>query len=185
MSNLENLTGKILEEARAKAQGILNEAQAYKAEVVGKKVQEAEERKAKILEKAAFDANLMKERIVSNAEVVARNAELSGKQKVIDQVFAAAKEQLADLPQEKYLAFLQETLNQLPLKGSEVLVVPASRRAAVEALGLKLSVSAEETVESGFLIKDDKVSLNYNFSDLVDFHRDELVKDVASSLFQK
>jgi V/A-type H+-transporting ATPase subunit E len=40
-------------------------------------------------------------------------------------------------------------------------------------------------VDSGFQVKDEKISLNYNFSDMVDFYRDELVKDVANALFKE
>ena len=69
MSNLGNLTDKILEEAKIKAQRQIGEAEAFSKDTVSRKVREAEEKKAKMLEKAAFDANLLKERMISNAEV--------------------------------------------------------------------------------------------------------------------
>lgn len=184
MSNLENLTEKILEEAKIQADLQLRDAKAFEEEAISKKVKEAEEKKEKMLEKAKFEANLLKERIISNAEVTHRNALLNGKQKVIDQVFEKAKTKLAELPQEEYVAFLKNTVSSLNLKGTEILKVKEEYKDAVKSLQLPLKLS-EESVESGFEILDDKVSLNYNFNDMVDFYRDDLVKDVASTLFRE
>lgn len=184
MSNLENLTEKILEEAKIQADLQLRDAKAFEEDVIAKKVREAEEKKEKMLDKAKFEANLLKERIVSNAEVNRRNELLNGKQKVIDQVFEKAKEKLAHLPQEEYIAFLTNTVASLHLKGTETLKVKEEYKEAVKNLGLSLRVS-EDAVSSGFEIQDEKISLNYNFNDMVDFYREELVKDVASTLFRE
>lgn len=185
MSNLENLTEKILEEARMKAQAIVNDAEAFNDDVVTKKVREAEDKKARLLEKADFEANLLRDRIVGNAEVSSRNEILKGKQKVIEMVFVEAKEKLRSLSKTEYLDFLQKTLSSLKLSGNETLVVTEAAREEVKSLGLKQKVSETESVDSGFLVKDQKISLNFNFNDMVDFYRDELVKDVANSLFEE
>jgi len=185
MSNLENLTTKILEEVKIKAETLVKEAEAYKADVVLKKVKEAEEKKERLLEKAVFEANLLKERIVGNAEVSSRNEILKGKQKVIGMVFNEAKEKLKGLPKSEYLDFLQKTMASLDLKGDETLVVTEGMKDEVKKLGNKQKISETEFVESGFLVRDQKISLNFNFNDMVDFYRDELVKDVADSLFKE
>lgn len=184
MSNLENLTSKILEEVKMKAENLVKEAEAYKDEVVLNKVKEAEEKKERLLEKAAFEANLLKERIVGNAEVSSRNEILKEKQRVIGMIFDEAKKKLKELPQNEYLDFLKTTMASLDLTGEETLVVTETMMEEVKKLGLKQNVSETEFVESGFLIKDQKISLNFNFNDMVDFYRDELVKDVANLLFK-
>ncbi|MFH5837107.1 V-type ATP synthase subunit E [Proteiniclasticum sp. C24MP] len=184
MSNLGNLTDKILEEAKIKAQRQIGEAEAFSKDTVSRKVREAEEKKAKMLEKAAFDANLLKERMISNAEVNSRNEVLSSKQKIIDKVFEEAKKRLGELPENDYIEYVKTTLSSLKLKGTETLLVKKEYRDDIKALGLPYEIS-EESVESGFQVKDDKISLNYNFNDMVDFYRDELVKDVADALFKE
>lgn len=184
MSNLGNLTDKILEEAKIKAQRQIGEAEAFSKDTVSRKVREAEEKKAKMLEKAAFDANLLKERMISNAEVNSRNEVLSSKQRIIDKVFEEAKKRLGELPKDQYIEYVKTTLSSLNLKGTETLVVKKEYRDDLKALGLGYEIS-EESVESGFQVKDDKISLNYNFNDMVDFYRDELVKDVADALFKE
>lgn len=184
MSNLENLTDKILEEAKKKAEMQIREAEAFSEEAVSRKIREAEEKKAKALEKAAFDANLLKERMISNAEVNSRNEVLSGKQKVIDMVFVEAKNKLRDLPKDDYITYIKNTLSTLNLKGTETLLVKSEYRDELRTLGLGFDI-ADETVDSGFQVKDEKISLNFNFNDMVDFYRDELVKDVANALFKE
>jgi len=185
MSNLENLTSKILEEVKIKAETLVKEAEAYKDDVVLNKVKEAEEKKERLLEKAAFEANLLKERIVGNAEVSSRNEILKEKQKVIGMIFDEAKKKLKELPQSDYLDYLKKTMVSLDLKGEETLVVTEAMKDEVKKLGFKQKVSETEFVESGFLVRDQKISLNFNFNDMVDFYRDELVKDVANLLFKE
>ncbi len=184
MSNLGNLTEKILEEAKVKAQRQIGEAEAFSKDTVSRKVKEAEEKKLKMLEKAAFDANLLKERMISNAEVNSRNEVLSSKQMIINKVFDEAKKRLGELPKNDYIEYVKTTLSSLSLKGTETLLVKKEYRDELKALNLGYEIS-EESVESGFQIKDNKISLNYNFNDMVDFYRDELVKDVANTLFKE
>lgn len=184
MSNLENLTDKIIEEAKSQAGSMIKEAEAYRDEIVRKKTHEAEEIKVKMLEKAAFESNLLKERIVSNAEVKKRNELLNGKQIIINRVFEEAKSKLNHLPQDEYIGYLKDILSTLNLKGTEKLVVKEEYKEEISSLGLGYEI-ADETAKSGFQIVDEKISLNYDFNDMVDFYRDELVKDVADSLFRE
>ncbi len=184
MSNLENLTDKILNEAQARGQALIKEAKAYEENLLKRKTKEANDAKEKMLEKAAFDSNLLKERIISNAEVNSRNNVLNGKQKVIEKTFNMAKEKLNNLPKEDYIDFLSRTIKSLSLKGTEELVVKEEYREAVKGLNLPYKV-LDESVDTGFMIKDGKVAMNYNFNDLVDFYREDLVKDVAQALFEE
>ena len=114
----------------------------------------------------------------------ARNEVLSSKQRIIDKVFEEAKKRLGELPENDYIEYVKTTLSSLNLKGTETLLVKKEYRDDLKALGLGYEIS-EESVESGFQVKDDKISLNYNFNDMVDFYRDELVKDVADALFKE
>ncbi len=184
MSNLDNLTDKILEEAQGRAKVLVNEAQAYEKETLVKREREAKDLKEKMLEKAAFESNLLKERIVSNAEVNSRNNILAGKQKIIEMAFQKAKEKLDQLPKEEYVTFLKNTLDSLELKGNEELLVKEEFKEEIKALNLPYGIS-EESAKTGFMIRDGKVAMNYNFHDLVDFYRDDLVKDVAQALFEE
>jgi V/A-type H+-transporting ATPase subunit E len=185
MSNLDNLTEKILADAREKAQAILDDSVKVKEDLVDSKIKEANDRKNRIIEKAAFEANLLKERVISNGELKVRNESLKAKQGIIDRVFDLAKKSLVELGDEDYVKYLKDTLAGLTLKGTETLIVTAPMKEKVKALDLGFKVSDEEASASGFLVKDKGVLLNYTFGDMVDFLRDELEADVASALFKE
>ncbi|HHV72756.1 MAG TPA: V-type ATP synthase subunit E [Clostridia bacterium] len=185
MSNLDNLVQKILDDAKYQADMIMEESKKVNEEIINAKVKEANERKAKILERAATEASLLKERVISNAELQVRNEKLKAKQEVVERVFSLAKERLKNIDEEKYISYLKNTLKGLNLKGTETLIVPEKMKAKVKALELGLKVSDKETIDSGFLLKDEGVLLNHTFDALVDFLREELEVDVAMSLFKE
>jgi len=185
MSNLDNLVQKILDDAKTQASAIVDEANKIKEDIINTRTKEAEERKRRILERAEQEANLLKERTISNAELKVRNEKLRAKQEIIEKVFNMAKERLKDLEEDKYVSYLQATLKNLNLKGGETIIVPEKMRKKVKSLKLNLQVSEEETVDSGFLIKDKGIILNYTFESLIDYYRDELEAEIAQSLFKE
>lgn len=185
MSNLDNLVQKILDDAKSQASIIIDDANKTKEEIINSKAREAEENKKKIIERAVSEATLLKERTISNAELKVRNEKLKAKQEVINRVFNMAKGRLKDLDQDRYISYLKSTLKKLELSGQEVIVVPEKMRNKVKTLGLFPKVSEEETVDSGFLIKDKGIILNYTFDSLIDYYRDELETEIAQSLFKE
>ncbi len=68
MSNLNNLTSKILNDAEEKKKYILAEAEAQKEKIVSKKANNAEAEKEEIIKKANIEAEVKKARIISNAK---------------------------------------------------------------------------------------------------------------------
>lgn len=183
MSNLENLLDKILDEAKKEASLIKKEADKEKKLIVDSRIKEAEASKKRLLETALREAELTEERLVSRAELEARNEKLLAKQNIIEKTFDLAKDKLKSLDDEKYLKFFNDTINSLSLSGNEVFIVPDKYRAKVKKLGVKLS--DEENVDSGFLIKDEGIILNYNFDSLVDYYREDLETLVAGELFKE
>ena len=71
------------------------------------------------------------------------------------------------------------------LKGTELLIVPEKMKSKVKAAGLFPRVSDDETVESGFLLKDKDVTMNFSFDSLVDYLREELESEIAQDLFKE
>lgn len=185
MSNLDNLVQKILDDAKERASNIIEDANKFKKELIDSKVKEANENKKKIIEKATLEANLLKERAISGAELKARNEKLKAKQEIIDKVFNIAKERLKNLDEDIYVSYLTSTLKTLKLSGEEIIIVPEKMRKKVKSLGLFPKVSEEESVDSGFLIKDKGIILNYTFDSLIDYYREELETEVAQSLFKE
>lgn len=185
MSNLENLTQKILDEAKSQASIIDEESKKVNENIINSKIREANEEKKRMINRAVSEASLLKERTISNAELKARNEKLKAKQEVIDRVFDMAKERLKNLSEDKYVSYLKDTLKNLKLEGEEIIVVPKRMKPKVKVLGLRPEISDAEIVDSGFLIKGKGTTLNYTFDSLVEHYRDELETEIAQSLFKE
>ncbi|HHT50998.1 MAG TPA: V-type ATP synthase subunit E [Eubacteriaceae bacterium] len=184
MSNLDNLTQKILEDAKAEVDLILKDAKVKSDGIVNSRVKEANDQKSRILERATNEAALMKERVISNAELRVRDEKLKAKQIIINKVFEEAKKKLLKIDDKTYIEFLQNNIKGLSLKGSEVLVVPEDMKERVKSLNLPIKVAEDETIDSGFIIKDKDTLLNFSFDSLVEFLRDELETEIAQNLFK-
>ena len=185
MSNLENLVQKILDDARIEADKIKEEAAKNNEVIVSSKISEANERKKRMLEKASAEAAMIKERIVSNAELKVRDGKLNAKQAVIDRVFQLSKDRLENLGADDYIKFLKSNLKTLDLKGTELLIVPEKMKAKVKSAGVFPDLSDNETADSGFILKDNDVTMNFSFDSLVDFLREEIETEIAQHLFKE
>ena len=183
MSNLENLVQKILDDSKEKAGIILEEANKAKDEIIASKVKEANEEKRRTLERVSREAELAKERVISGAELKVRNEKLLAKQEVIERTFNLAGDKLKSLDDNKYKSFLNATLANLNLSGEETLVVAEDMKDKLGDLNIK--ISKNEFVESGFLIKDKGITLNYTFDSLIEHYREELETEVAVQLFKE
>lgn len=185
MSNLENLTQKILNDAENEAKAIIEEAKIKNEGIVSSRVKEANERAKRIIERATEEAKMAKERVISNSELQVRDEKLKSKQLIMDRVFLLAKEKLNNLNEEDYIKFLQSSFKNLNLKGTETVIVTEKMRDRVKSLGLFTNISDTETVNSGFIIKDGKILINYTFDSLVDFIREEIESDIARGIFKE
>ncbi len=182
MSNLDNLTQKILDDAKDKAESIYQEAAKKGEEIINSKIKEAKEKELRIIEKATSEGKMIKDRIISNGELRVRDEKLMAKQELLDRVFALAKERLKDLDEQRFINYISKNANEMKLKGTEVFIVPNKFKQSVKALGL--NVSDTETIEAGFLVKDKDVVLNFSFDSLVDFLREDLEGEISTKLFQ-
>ncbi|SHI61988.1 V-type ATP synthase subunit E [Lutispora thermophila] len=185
MSNLENLINKIIEDAKKEADKISQESAKVRQDILNSRINEANEIRKKILEKAENEAAMIKDRIISNAELKVRDEKLKAKQHTIDRVFELSKDRLKELSGEEYVKFLTNNLKSLNLKGTEVLIIPEKMKEKVKAIASLPKISNDETVDSGFILKDNDVEINFSFDSLVDYLREELESEIAKHLFKE
>ena len=100
MSNIDNLTSKILSDAKAAGEQIVSEAQEKADEKYEKSMKQVSQKKEKILESAKKEQVLLTDRIKSSANLKIRNEKLKAKQIVIDKVIEKLKEKLANMKKE-------------------------------------------------------------------------------------
>lgn len=123
MSNIKNITSKILKDAEAGKENILAAAEEEKSKVLSKKVSSANEIAKEILEKAEVEAKSKKERVISSAKLKVRNNKLAAKQEIINEVFEKSIDKLTTLSKEEFLSFLENTISSMNLTGRQTLIL--------------------------------------------------------------
>ena len=198
MSNVKNITSKILKDAEAGKENILATAEEEKNKILSKKISSANEIAQEILEKAEIEAKSKKERVISGAKLKARNEKLAAKQEVIEEVFSKSVETLCKLNDREFVKFIKDSILSLNIDGDETLIlnedgnkivskeVVAEINAELKAKGLKGEIKISETIGSfrgGFILEKGGVEINNTFESLVDSLKDQLEFEVAKVLF--
>ncbi len=198
MSNLNNLTSKIVEDAKEKAKSIIEEANNESQSIIDKKTKQAESIKKDVLEKAKSDASLRKDRIISSAELEVRNKKLKAKQEVINKVFNKALDELSNMEEEIYMKLVKDYILSMDIAGDEELMVPEKYKNCIDqnyisninselkASGKKgeIKLSSEgRSISSGFILSKNGIDINNTFETLVGYLRDELEAEIVKILF--
>ncbi len=115
MTGLEKITSRILADARADAQNILDEATEKSLAIRAHNQQVAQESCDRLLAQAHKEGENLIIRAKSSAAMTRRNIELAAKSEMIEQVFSRAMQEIYDMDREKYaalvLSLLCKTLN--------------------------------------------------------------------------
>lgn len=198
MSNLDNLTSKIIKDAEVKKIEILNEASIKADEIVKKKIEEANKKASSILEKAEIESKTIKERIISKTDLEVRNKKLLAKQQVIEKVFEEAKKRLKSMNSNEFDKFVKNSIMSLNIDGDEEIIINVSDREKLPdkflvelnklliangKLGkLKFNVKTHE-IDGGFIISKNGIEINNSFEELVNSLKYELEYEVGKILF--
>ncbi|MDU1320502.1 MAG: V-type ATP synthase subunit E family protein [Clostridium botulinum] len=198
MSSINNLTGKILEEAKVKKEEFIKEAKENGKKILDKKTAEAKIVEKNTIEKAERESVIRRERILSNAELKVRNEKLQSKQKVIENVLEKSLEKLSSLSKEEYLSYIKERILTLPIDGDENIIINLKDKLLITEnfiteinselvkkgkLG-NLSLSDEtRDFKAGFILEKNGIEINNSFEALISSMKDELEYEVARVLF--
>ena len=195
MSNLNNLTSKILKDAEDKKAVILSDAENEKNKILSKKAGEASVEEKTILAKAEREAASRKERIISGAELHARNEKLEAKQKVIKEVFETSVKELSNCSADDLKGFIKEVILNSNIEGTQNLILNEVGKKAINeafvaeintALGNKANIKlSDETgkFKGGFILEQNGIEINNTFEALVSSLKDDLSLEVARVLF--
>jgi len=188
MSNLNNLTSKILQDAEAKKAVILSDAENEKNKILSKKQQEASSVEKTMLEKAEIEAASRKERIISGAQLHARNEKLEAKQKV-------SVKELSNCSGDDLKGFVKEVILNTEIEGEQNLILNAEGKKVIDdafvaeinkALDKKAVIKIDENTRDfrgGFILEKDGIEINNTFEALVSSIKDDLSLEVARVLF--
>ncbi|WP_027632342.1 V-type ATP synthase subunit E [Clostridium hydrogeniformans] len=197
MSNLNNITSKILGDAKAKSDEILEEAKKDEQKIIDKKVNEANLLKASTIEKANREAKVKKERVISSAELQCRNESLKAKGQIIDKVLNKSLEELKNLPVEKFNSIFNNFIVNMDIEGDEEVIVPEAYKAEIKnslketnkslsAKGKKGELKlyeGEREISSGFILSKNGIYVNMTFESLLSYNKDDLEQEIVKALF--
>lgn len=196
----ERINRRILDDARAQAGKVAEEAAGKASAILAAAEKEAGKRKEQILERAQKEAEEQKRRILGIAQLDARKEILAAKQELIEKAFEQAAAKLVDLEEASYFDFLRQMLLVSMKTGEEVIVLSPRDKARasakfwkslekeLKATGRKGKVTLGKespAIEGGFILQSKGVESNNSFHALLEMQRDELEPEVAALLFKE
>ena len=197
MSNLNNITSKIIKDAEEKRDEILNAAQVESDSIIAKETKKAKNLEVELIEKAKREAKARENRVISNARLKVRNNELKAKQDMISKVFEKAVERLNSLSTLEYKEYILRALDSLDLEGTEILIINKKDEDVINnkflldlnnkliSLGKKgkISILTNGNFDRGFILDRNGIQINNTFESLVKSLRSELELEVTKVLF--
>ena len=183
MSNLDKLVAEILQQAQKEANRMLTKAKIENSEFSEKENKKVQKEVDAINDKAAEEAQALKERVISNANLKSRDMILQAKEELVEDVLERVLERLKNIDTKKYLKFVENILKNLNLSKNAELIVTKDMRLALGDKILDYKIS-DQTVESGCSIKDGNLIYNNEFSNLIEFNREELEREILNKIFE-
>ncbi|MEZ7733347.1 V-type ATP synthase subunit E [Fusobacterium periodonticum] len=183
MSNLDNLVAEILQQAQKEANRMLTKAKTENSEFSEKENKKVQKEVEAINDKAEEEAQALKERVISNANLKSRDMILQAKEELVDDILERVLERLKNIDAKKYLKFVENILKNLNLSKNAEVIVSKDMRLALGDKILDYKIS-DQTVESGCSIKDGNLIYNNEFSNLIEFNREELEREILNKIFE-
>lgn len=191
--SIENITAAIIGDAKSIEETSVKNAEKTMEEIISKAKIEAEEIINQAAEKDVKDAEGLKSRKVSAAELQARKMILGAKQAAIQKSFDLALEKLKSMPEDKYLNYLTEEIIKIPVKEGIIILNQRDRDKIGEKLikAVNQRTSAQKyklsdktvNVSGGFLLRNGNIEINNTFETLLNSIKDDLTSEVANVLF--
>lgn len=183
MSNLDKLVAEILQQAQKEANRMLTKAKTENSEFSEKENKKIQKEVDVINDKAQEEAQALKERVISNANLKSRDMILQAKEELADDILEKVLERLKNIDSKKYLKFVENILKNLNLSKNAEVMVSKDMKLALGDKILDYKIS-DQTVESGCSIKDGNLIYNNEFSNLIEFNREELEREILNKIFE-
>ncbi len=198
MSDLNNLTSKIIEDAENTANDIIEESKKEEKRISQSFTEKGEAEKNKILKQAHIDAAAKAERAISNTKLKVRNDLLEAKQNLISKVFSTALDNLYKMSDIEYKEFMKNYILALDIQGDEEIFIENKRQNIIsedfikelnssliknnKKGELKLG-SVNRNITGGFILVKNGIEINCTYESLLEYYRDDLEGKIVETLF--
>ena len=195
---IKDINNKIISDARIQAEKIIAQAEDDAHNIIKKGEKEADNIKNIILYKNNQEASLKKSKILTEAKLEANKTILSEKQKIIEDVFYKALENILKLNDKAYHNFIKKLILDNIEIGDETIFIGSSDQRKIsesfiedinkelkskgEKGELKLSAS-HLPIKGGVVIGSGKIRKNISLELLLKDVREELEKQISKNLF--
>jgi len=199
MAGVDNIKGKILQDAEIKTNEILEKARLQAKEIIEKANQKAVLRAKEISQKSAYEISEKKRIINSIVELEMRKDILTAKQQAIDEVFDKVLQKMVNFDNSKYEQVIFDMLVNSVESGEEEVVMSeygkkklspdfiSKANRELQAVGKKgkLKISDEtRNISGGFILMSQGVEVNNSFEAIIRLNRDEIEPKVAEIFFR-
>lgn len=194
--NAEQVVQKILTEANAQAEKIVNEAKAKAAELkagLDTEMADFDARTAQLAQDAADDKL---QRMLAGARMDSAKQMLAAKVEVLNEVVDRAKKAVNELPDEEYLSWVMTRMKQAVESGDEKVIVGKNENRINDSfikkvnrelgVGFKgnLQLSAERgDFSGGFILSRDKIQINVTTDVVIDNLYESMQIELSQILF--
>lgn len=157
--NIGLLERAILEEARAEAGQIQDEARVKADEIRRRAQEQAQVEREAILARAGQDAERLRRQAVATAQLKARTLHLEHREKLLDQVFEAARAKLPAIRDRRdydqiAVRLLREALTQLKVSEAQIRADETTQKVLKDGALKKVSKDAEARLTLGKALTD-------------------------------
>lgn len=187
--SLTDITNKILSDAKEKAEEITQESQKELDRVLAEKNQKIVQVIQDIKVHGKEKAIKIQEQTDFRERMVEKNADLSLKQELINQVFEDAKEKLMNLDDEQFVELMVKMLNASDkVENAEVITSKEKEDLIKKALkkgGLSYKISEKKLKkgQEGFILSSDIIEIDNTIDNYINNSKKEFSVEVAKRLF--
>lgn len=200
MSNLQNLTSKIMQDAEFKAENTIKEARNKEIEIINRKKDLANKVARSLVESAEIENKALIERAISSAQLEVRNKKLLAKQGIFNMIFDEVEDRLRKMNLDVYQQFVRSSILSLDIEGDEEIVMSIDDKAKLpndfisnlnnELINsgrvgdLRFSEDSRD-LRGGYILTKNGIDINNSFKAMIATLRDELEFGVNKILFDE
>jgi len=192
----EQVIEKILADAKAEAEKIKKQAGRKQADEQAKFDEQLKEHEKQTKALAEKLANEKKLHLLAAARMNIAKEHLAEKNKILDEVFDQARQQLQSLPDEQYRRLVTNLILEAVETGDEEVIIDKEEKridaALIDQVNSKLASDRKGNLKlsedkmplgGGFILRRGKVKTNVSFDVLLSRARKELEIELAKELF--
>ena len=200
MAEVQNLTDRIINDAKSVAQNNIEQAEKEAGEIMKAAESDAIQKKNQMIQKAKEQAVETKKRMIAVAGLEARKKKLEAKQKMIGKAFSKALEKLNSMEGDSYYKTLGNMIVNSINRGDESILLSDKDKAKIpsdfiDAINKKLvqkglkgevKIASEKTdIMGGFILKSGGIEINDSFESLMRMNKEDIEDEVVSVMFEK